>query len=110
MENTNYFYKKVYLTVSRIPYGKVATYRQIAELNFKYGGARQVGWALKRLKLPSIVPWHRVINSKGEITMSVSRNGTDWMQKELLINEGIKFNSKMKINIKQYLWKPKELN
>ena len=110
MENTNYFYKKVYLTVSRIPYGKVATYRQIAELNFKYGGARQVGWALKRLKLPSIVPWHRVINSKGEITMSVSRNGTDWMQKELLMNEGIKFNEKMKINIKKYLLKPKEIN
>ena len=41
--------------------------------------------------------------------MSVSRNGTDWMQKELLINEGIKFNSEMKINIKKYLWKPKEL-
>ena len=40
--------------------------------------------------------------------MSVSRNGTDWMQKELLVNEGIKFNTKMKIDIKKYLWKPKE--
>ena len=40
--------------------------------------------------------------------MSVSRNGTDWMQKELLINEGIRFNTEMKIDIKQYLWKPKE--
>ena len=42
--------------------------------------------------------------------MSVSRNGTDWMQKELLINEGIKFNTEMKIDIKKYLWKPKETN
>ena len=41
--------------------------------------------------------------------MTYSRNGTDWIQKELLINEGIKFNSKMKINLKKYLWKPKEI-
>ena len=37
--------------------------------------------------------------------MSVSKNGTDWMQKELLVNEVIKFNTKMKIDKKKYLWK-----
>ena len=104
----NHFYQKVYTKVSKIPYGKVSTYGQIADLIYEYGKARQVGWALRRLKLPSNIPWHRVINSKGLITMSVSRNGTDWMQKELLINEGIRFNTEMKIDIKQYLWKPKE--
>ena len=105
----NHFYQKVYLTVSKIPYGKVATYGQIADLIYAYGSARQVGWALRRLKLPSNIPWHRVINSKGLITMSVSRNGTDWIQKELLEKEGIKLTSKMKIDIKKYLWRPKEL-
>ena len=110
MKIINPFYQKVYLMVSKIPSGKVATYGQIAELIYAYGRARQVGWALRRLKLPSNIPWHRVINSKGLITMSVSRNGTDWMQKELLINEGIKFNTEMKIDIKKYLWKPKETN
>ena len=108
MERNNYFYQKVYLTVSKIPYGKVATYSQIADLMCAYGRARQVGWALRRISHPTNVPWHRVINSKGLITMSLSRNGTDWIQKELLINEGIKFNSKMKINLKKYLWKPKK--
>ena len=103
------FNQKVYLTVSKIPYGKIATYGQIADLIYEYGRARQVGWALRKLKLPSTIPWHRVINSKGEITMSFSRNGTDWIQKELLISEGIKFNSKMKIDIKTYLWRPKEI-
>ena len=103
----NYFYQKVYLTVSKIPYGKVATYGQIADLICTQRKSRQVGWALRRLKLPSNIPWHRVINSKGLITMRVSRNGTDWMQKELLINEGIKFNAEMKIDIKKYLWEPK---
>ena len=57
-------------------------------------------------ELPSNIPWHRVINSKGLITMSVSRNGTDWMQKELLINEGIIFYSNMRIDFKKYLWMP----
>ena len=109
MKIINPFYQKVYLMVSKIPSGKVATYGQIAELIYAYGRARQVGWALKRLKLPSNVPWHRVINKKGEITMSLSRNGTDWMQKKLLINEGIKFNSKMKIDTKKYLWRPTDL-
>ena len=103
----NTFYQRVYLKVSQIPFGKVATYGQIADFLSAYGKARQVGWALRRLKLPSKVPWHRVINSKGLITMSLSREGTDWMQKELLINEGIKFNKEMKIDIKKYLWKPK---
>ncbi len=107
MDNSSTFYQQVYLTVSKIPFGKVATYGQIADLNFAYGKARQVGWALRRLKLPSTIPWHRVINSKGEISMSFSRNGNDWIQKELLINEGIKFNSKMKIDLKKYLWRPK---
>tara|TARA_B100000963_G_scaffold103923_1_gene90007 strand:+ start:375 stop:512 length:138 start_codon:yes stop_codon:yes gene_type:complete len=40
--------------------------------------------------------------------MSQARKGTDWMQKELLINEDIKFNAEMKIDKKTYLWKPKE--
>ena len=108
MDNANFFNQKVYLTVSKIPYGRIATYGQIADLIYAYGRARQVGWALRRLKLPSTIPWYRVINSKGEITMRLSRNGTDWIQKELLIKEGIKFNSKMKIDIKKYLWRPKE--
>ena len=103
----NYFYKKVYLTVSKIPYGKVATYGQIADLIYEYGSARQVVWALRRLKLPSNIPWHRVINSKGLITMSISRNGTDWMQKDLLINKGIEFIRTIQIDIKKHLWKPK---
>ena len=105
----NLFNQKVYLKVSKIPHGKIATYGQIADLIYAYGKARQVGWALRRLELPSTIPWHRVINSKGEITMSLSRKGTDWIQRELLIKEGIKFNSKMKIDLKKYLWRPQEI-
>tara|TARA_B100001287_G_C22169391_1_gene293973 strand:- start:83 stop:340 length:258 start_codon:yes stop_codon:yes gene_type:complete len=66
-----------------------------------YGRARQVDWALRRLKLHSNIPWHKVINSKGLRTMNnVSRSGSDWIQKKLLVNEGIKFNTKLKIKKK----------
>ena len=83
------FDSRVWETVSRIPFGKLATYGQIADLMGAYGSARQVGWALKRLPLPSHVPWHRVINAKGKISMSLSREGSDWIQRELLIGEGV---------------------
>ena len=81
---------KVHITVSKIAYGKAVTYDQIADLIYAYGRARQVGWVLRRLKLASNIPWHKVINSKGLGTMSVSRNGTYWIQKKLLITEGTK--------------------
>ena len=104
----NHFYQKVYFTVSKIPYGKVATYGQIADLIYAYGKTRQVGWALRRLKLTLNIPWLKVISSKGLLKMSLSRNGPDWRQKKLLVNGGEKFNTKMKIEIKKYLWKSEE--
>ena len=71
-----------------IPPGALATYGQIAELIGAYGCARQVGWALRRLPLPSSVPWHRVVNAQGRISMSLAREGSDWIQRELLLRRG----------------------
>ena len=80
---------RVWDAVSLIPFGQLATYGQIAEMIGAYGCARQVGWAMRRLPLPSKVPWHRVVNAKGMISMSLSREGSDWMQRQMLIAEGI---------------------
>ena len=100
------FDKAVLDTVLCIPYAKVATYGQIAELIGAYGYARQVGWSLRRLVLPSSVPWYRVVNSKGKITMKISRDGSDWIQIKLLQEEGILINDGFTINLKTYKWKP----
>jgi len=54
--------------VKRIPRGRVATYGQIATLAGLDGHARQVGYALHSLPDRSDIPWHRVINAKGEIS------------------------------------------
>ena len=63
------FDQRVYALVALIPAGRLATYGQIAELLGAYGCARQVGWALRRLPLPSTVPWQRVVNAQGRISM-----------------------------------------
>ena len=91
------FDQRVWLVVSQIPPGQLATYGQIAELIGAYGCARQVGWALRRLALPSTVPWHRVVNAQGRISMSLSREGSDWIQRELLVAEGIPVDAEGKL-------------
>ena len=96
----------VYEAVSHIPFGQVATYGQIAESIGAYGCARQIGWSLKRLRLPSKIPWHRVINAKGEVSMSIGREGTDWIQIDLLKSEGVFIDQELKIQLCRYLWKP----
>ena len=97
---------RVYQAVSHIPFGQVATYGQIAELIGAYGCARQIGWSLKRLRLPSKIPWHRVINAKGEVSMCIGREGTDWVQIDLLKREGIFIDQEFKIQLSRFLWKP----
>jgi methylated-DNA-protein-cysteine methyltransferase-like protein len=98
-------YNAIYQVVRQIPKGKVATYGQVADLAQLYGKARLVGYALYRVDLDSDVPWHRVINAKGEISYSHFRHGGDELQRSLLEEEGIKFSPEGKINLKEYLWR-----
>ena len=100
------FDRRVLCVVTRIPRGQLATYGQIADLIGAWGCARQVGWALRRLKLPSEVPWHRVVNAQGRISMSLSREGSDWIQRELLMAEGIPVDEQGRLPLRQLLWRP----
>ena len=94
-------YLAIYKMVKKIPMGKVATYGQIARLAGFPNHARLVGYALHALRDPSI-PWHRVINARGEI--SLSDIGSE-VQRGLLANEGIIFNASGKVDLKQFGWK-----
>ncbi len=100
------FDERVRQVVAQIPAGQLATYGQIAELIGAYGCARQVGWALRRLALPSEVPWHRVVNAQGRISMSLSREGSDWIQRELLLAEGIPVDAEGRLPLARYRWLP----
>lgn len=98
-------YDAIYQVVRQIPYGKVATYGQVAELANLYGRARLVGYALFRVQSTDI-PWHRVINAKGEISYSSFRDGADHLQRSLLEQEGIQFSPSGKINLNEHRWRP----
>jgi methylated-DNA-protein-cysteine methyltransferase-like protein len=102
----NKTYQKIYGVIRRIPRGRVATYGQIADLAGLEGHARQVGYALHALPSGTGVPWHRVINARGEIS---ARSGSDWgeLQRLLLEAEGIVFDSDGRVSLERYRWRRK---
>ncbi len=102
------FDQRVRVVVAFIPEGRLSTYGQVADWIGAYGCARQVGWALRRLCLPSRIPWQRVVKAQGRISMSLSREGSDWMQRELLIAEGIPVDQEGRLPLKRFLWSPDE--
>ena len=107
MPSPNAFDQQVYAAVARIPRGQLATYGQIAELIGVWGAARQVGWALRRLPLPSQIPWQRVVNAKGQISFTPSREGSDWIQAELLRAEGIPVDAAGCLPLARHRWQPR---
>ncbi|MBY0354211.1 MAG: MGMT family protein, partial [Rickettsiales bacterium] len=92
----------IYATVQRIPSGKVATYGQVAEQAGFPRRARLVGRLLWQLDETSDVPWHRVINARGEISYSPSRNGGDVLQRQRLEAEGVVFSASGTIDLGRY--------
>ncbi|MEM1368373.1 MAG: MGMT family protein [Cyanobacteria bacterium P01_H01_bin.15] len=100
-------YSRIYDVVRQIPEGKVATYGQVARLAQLPRHARMVGYALFRVDMKfDDIPWHRVVNAKGEISYSLRRHGSDFCQKSLLQEEGIVFDSQERINLRTYAWEP----
>lgn len=92
----------VYSLVQQIPVGNVATYGQIAELLGNRHLAQSVGNALHNNPDPSVIPCHRVVNSKGELAENYAFGG--WQkQKERLLAEGIKVQGK-RVNLSIYQW------
>ncbi len=97
-------YQLIYAIIRRIPRGRVATYGQIAELAGLDGHARQVGYALHALPSSSGVPWHRVVNSFGEVSKR-SHSDSDELQVELLRAEGVVFDTAGRIDLRRFRWR-----
>ncbi len=95
---------RVWAVVSAIPRGRVATYKQVASLAGIAGpsAARQVGYALAALPHGSDVPWHRVINARGEV--SRRGGGGDNGQYERLALEGVGCDARGRIDFARYEW------
>jgi methylated-DNA-protein-cysteine methyltransferase related protein len=102
-DETLLFASEILEVVNLIPYGKVATYGQIAKLAGLPKHARYVGFVLKQLDANSDIPWHRVINSQGKISLQKANNNGENIQHTKLLEEGVVIlNSK--INLKMYQW------
>jgi len=98
-------YARIYAVVRRIPRGRVATYGQIAELAGLPGHARQVGYALHALPQGSTVPWHRVLNARG--TLSLRRDsGAEISQRIRLEQEGVRFDAGGRVALARLQWRP----
>lgn len=93
------FFERVYGLVRRIPPGSVATYGQIAVMLGSPRGARAVGWALRALPAGSGVPWHRVLNARGQISLQPPHH-----QRALLEEEGVPFEEDGRIDLARYGW------
>lgn len=94
-------YEKVYQIVAMVPFGKVTTYGKVAHLA-GVQNPRIVGYALSNLGLDTKVPWYRVVNYRGAISMRKGEGPS--LQKSMLRSEGVQFNSKDCINLETYLW------
>jgi methylated-DNA-protein-cysteine methyltransferase-like protein len=97
-------YELIWSVVKRIPHGRVATYGQVAALAGLDGHARQVGYALHNLPAKSDVPWHRVVNAKGEISERTAGDSHE-LQRMLLEEEGIEFDLRGRMALEKVRWK-----
>lgn len=96
------FFEQVYALVRCIPSGRVATYGQIARLLGQPHAARTVGWAMRAAPEDQNIPWHRVVNATGRISLRSPDGVTH--QRRLLLSEGIAFGPDERIDLTRFGW------
>ena len=99
------FHERVIAVLKRIPKGRVATYGQIAALAGNPRAARQVVRALNNSSRAESLPWHRVINSRGQIALKPGAGFE--MQKAMLLDEGVNSDSAGRLDLAKYQWRPR---
>ena len=99
------FKEQVIKVVHLVPFGKVVSYGQVALYVGAPRAARQVGWTLNGLEGNTHVPWWRVVNNSGRISIKGSKYSAV-EQKELLESEGVEVDDGLTFDIDQYRFKP----
>ncbi|HEY7682211.1 MAG TPA: MGMT family protein [Gemmatimonadales bacterium] len=100
-------YRRIYAVVRRIPRGRVATYGQVASLAGLVNSARQVGYALHALHGGTVLPWHRVINGAGRISLPPHAGGLE--QRLRLLAEGVMVDAGGRVPLRRYQWRPRKV-
>lgn len=95
-------FEKIYEVVKQIPYGKVATYGQVAQIAGNRRWSRVVGYALHANPDPVHIPCYRVVNRLGEVSAAFAFGGSN-RQIELLAAEGVEFIDG-KVDMAKFQW------
>lgn len=104
----NKFTERTIKIILSIPAGKIMTYGQIARLAGNPRAARQVVRILHAMSHIHHLPWHRVVNAKGEI--AIKDDESRFIQVALLKKEGVEFDGNGRILMKKYLYEPGEID
>ena len=97
-------YGRIIDIISRVPAGRVATYGQIAAYAGNCQAARQVARVLHASSKKENLPWHRIVNKRGLISLKPQRGYE--LQKSLLEDEGVRFDDGDRIDLTRYQWHP----
>jgi len=95
---------RIIAVVKRVPYGRVATYGMVTELAGFPRQPRLAGYALRHAD--DSVPWHRIVNARGEISQRAQSDSVH-VQRKLLETEGIVFDARGRIDLGRYRWRPR---
>ncbi|WP_419963050.1 MGMT family protein [Pantoea vagans] len=101
MDQHDSFQQRIWQIVAAIPYGHVATYGDVARLAGSPRAARQVGGVLSRLPEGTTLPWHRVVNRHGTISM---QGDSLLRQRDALEAEGIEVSDEGQLDLETYRW------
>ncbi|MBK6738975.1 MAG: MGMT family protein [Haliea sp.] len=93
----------IWQVVAAIPPGRVATYGQVAEKAGLSRAARRVGYALRGLPNDTRIPWHRVVNAQGRISLPEGSQ-PHATQRDRLEREGVEFSATGTIDLRHHGW------
>lgn len=99
------FYEQVYALVRRVPPGRVMTYGQVALELGAPAAARAVGYALHSLPANNDVPWWRIVNARGAVSLK-GRGAQADLQRQLLEAEGVVFDPEERTDLARHRWWP----
>jgi alkylated DNA nucleotide flippase Atl1 len=97
-------HNRIHDVVRRIPPGRVSTYGDVAVIAGLPGHARLVGYALHALPDHSTVPWHRVVNFRGGLSVGRAHPGAEIVQRQRLEAEGVQFDGGGRVPLKRFRW------
>lgn len=105
MKSLTPFQQAVVDIVNLVPHGHVVSYGQVATYAGIPRAARQVGWILRGIETKADIPWWRVINNEGRISIKGNIYNTPRIQKQLLEQEGVHVTEDFEIDIERYRFK-----